>query len=74
MRHVIKIHISQIAQARGIKSAYALQKALDVPPSMAAKLWKGDFKMIGIDTINRLCNTLQCTPSDIFKHMPDKNP
>lgn len=55
-----------MAQKRGITTAYQLQKALDLPPAMAAKLWKGQFKMIGLDTLDNLCKTLKCKPHQIL--------
>lgn len=66
MRDKIKVNIANVAKRRGIKTAYQLQKALDLPPSQAAKLWKGEIKMIGIETIGRLCRVLKCRPDNIF--------
>jgi DNA-binding Xre family transcriptional regulator len=62
MAGMIKVQIAEVAQRRGITTAYQLQKALNIPPAMAAKLWKGDFKMIGLETIDRLCKALKCKP------------
>ena len=70
MPTMIKVQIAEVAQKRGITTAYQLQKALDVPPAMAAKLWKGQFKMIGLDTMDRLCKLLKCKPHQIFVFDP----
>ncbi len=71
MRSVITVQIAQVAAQRGIKTAYQLQKALNVPPAMAAKLWKGEFKMIGLETLNKLCVALSCEPHHILVFTPD---
>jgi DNA-binding Xre family transcriptional regulator len=71
MRNMIRINIAGVAQRRGIKTAYQLQQATGLPPSMAAKLWKGEFKMIGLETIDTLCRVLRCTPEKIFIYEKD---
>jgi DNA-binding Xre family transcriptional regulator len=71
MNGVITVKIAELAKKRGITTAYQLQKALDVPPAMAAKLWKGEFKMIGLETLNKLCNVLRCEPHQILAFKPD---
>jgi hypothetical protein len=39
---------------------------------MAAKWFKNDLKMIGIESLNSLCEALDCEPSDILKYTPSK--
>lgn len=70
---MIKIQIAEVAQAKGIKSAYGLQKALDISPTVAARLWKGDFDKIGIGTLDKLCETLKCQPSRLFQYVKNKS-
>lgn len=65
---MIKIQIAEVAQAKGINSAYGLQKALDISPTVAARLWKGDFDKIGIGTLDKLCETLNCQPSRLLRY------
>jgi excisionase family DNA binding protein len=69
---MIKIKIADIAERKGLTNAYGLQKALKCSPTMASKLWKGTFKQIGIETINRLCELLDCKPSDLIVFSSDK--
>ncbi len=61
-----KIKIAEIAVQHGFKNAYALQNALKCSPTMAARLWSGEFKQIGIETIEKLCELFQCSPNDLF--------
>jgi DNA-binding Xre family transcriptional regulator len=67
----MKIKIAEVGGKHGLKSAYALQKALDCSPTMASRLWKGNFKQIGIETIEKLCELFKCSPGDLFVYERD---
>ncbi len=69
---MIKISIREMAIKKGITTAYQLQKKMNLQPSMAAKWFKNDLKMIGIESLNSLCEALDCEPSDILKYTPSK--
>ncbi len=69
---MITIKIAVIAQTKGLTNAYALQKALNISPTMASRLWKGTFKQIATGTIDRLCDLLDCEPSDLIVYSSDK--
>ena len=66
-----KLTIREAAEKRGITSSYQLMKALDIPPGHASKLWKGEMRMIGLDTVDALCVALKCKPGDLIKYEPD---
>lgn len=68
---MIKVAIREQAEKRGITTAYQLQKATGVQPSMAAKWWKNDLEKIGIKTLDTLCKVLKCKPNDLLKYEPD---
>lgn len=40
--------------------------ALDLPPSMAARLWKGQFTRIDLETLNTLFSGLKCKTASAF--------
>jgi DNA-binding Xre family transcriptional regulator len=63
---MVKLRIKEIANSRGITTAYQLQKAAKLHPSHAARLWKGTLEMIGLKTIDSLCEALACEPSDLI--------
>ena len=71
VRHMITKHVKEIAEKRGIKNAHGLELALEVSPTAAAKLWKGQFEMIGLGTLDKLCRVLRCKPGDLLKYEPD---
>ena len=69
---MIAITIKERAEKCGITTAYQLQKAMDVSPTLAARLWGGDFDMIGVKTtLDRLCRVLKCQPDKLFRYLPD---
>jgi DNA-binding Xre family transcriptional regulator len=69
---MIERRVRELAEKRGYKTAYQLRIALGVSPSLAARLWKGDFEKIGISTLNRLCALLQCQPDKLLHYVPDE--
>ena len=64
--NVVTVRIKEVAQEKGLKTAYQLQKATGVQPSLAAKWYRNDLKSIGIETLDLLCRTLKCTPNDLL--------
>lgn len=71
MQTMITTRIKEIAEKRGITNAYQLQKATELPPSMAARLFRDEVDMIALRTLDRLCATLKCKPNDLLKYEPD---
>jgi DNA-binding Xre family transcriptional regulator len=68
---MIKPNIKQIAEKNGVTTAYQLQKLLGIQPSLAAKWYRNDLKMIGFDSLNTLCKAFNCLPSDLIIYTPD---
>lgn len=62
----VELRIREAAEARGITTAYQLQKRMNVPPGTAARLWRGEMRMIGLDTIDALCDAIGCEPADLI--------
>jgi DNA-binding Xre family transcriptional regulator len=69
---MIKVKIREVAEAKGITTAYRLQKALGVAPTVAANLWKAEFKQVSLTTLDKLCAVLKCQPNKILYHSPDE--
>jgi DNA-binding Xre family transcriptional regulator len=63
---MIKSHVQKVAKSVGITTAYQLQKALEVSPSVAASLWKDDFELISKTSLERLCRALDTTPAQLI--------
>lgn len=69
---MVELRIREAAEARGITTAYQLQKRMNVPPGTAARLWRGDMRMIGLDTIDALCEAIGCEPADLIVRVTDR--
>ena len=69
---MVTLRIREAAEERGITTAYQLQKAMEVQPGMAARLWRGELKMIGLDTLDRLCDAIGCELGDLLVRAPEK--
>jgi DNA-binding Xre family transcriptional regulator len=69
---MIELRIKEVAQKRGLTTAYQLQKMLGCPPSAAARLWRSDQKMVSLDTIDILCQVLECEPADLIVRVADR--
>ncbi len=67
MPHKITLTIREACEARGITTAYALQKALGCFPATAARLFKGEMRMISLDALEDLADALDCELSDLIR-------
>lgn len=70
---MIEIRLQEVCKKFNITNAYQFQKLTGFSPGMASRLWKGKWKSAYIDTLNTLCNLLDCTPSDILVFTKDKD-
>lgn len=58
--------INQLCAARGITTAYQLQKLLAVHPTVAARWFNDELESIDLTTVRRLCVFFECEPNDLF--------
>jgi DNA-binding Xre family transcriptional regulator len=68
---MVILRVRDVAEQQGITTAYQLQKLARLHPGHAAKLWKGQLEMIGLKTINTLCEALNCEPGELFSRVSD---
>lgn len=68
---MIVVAIREVAEERGLTTAYQLMKLAGVQPSVAAKWWSNEMGKIAIDTLNKLCTVLECMPNDLLRYVPD---
>jgi DNA-binding Xre family transcriptional regulator len=70
---MVKLRIKEVARdKKEVRTAYQLQKLMNVPPGTAARLWRANMKKIALSTIDALCEALSCEVSDIIVRVPDK--
>ena len=66
MKTIIRLTVSDAAKARGITTAYQLQKAMACMPATAARLFKGDVIKVEFATLAKVM--------DVLSRYPEKKP
>lgn len=67
---MIKVKIKEKAIENGIKNAHRLELAASLSPAAAGRLWKGEIEKISMETLDRLCRTLDCQIGELFVYEP----
>jgi DNA-binding Xre family transcriptional regulator len=62
-----RLRIKEVAEKKGITTAYQLQQALGVQATVAYRLWRGTSKLIALETIQTLCTKLKTTPNQLIE-------
>lgn len=62
----LSIQINARCKALGITTAYQLQKKASLTPPTAYRAFNDDVKQFTIETLEKLCAALECTPNDIL--------
>ena len=70
--HNVKINIRELANSKGIETAYQLQIAAGIAPSVAQNLFNERFSEISLKVMEKVCNALQCQPDELFTVTIDK--
>lgn len=61
----MKLNIKPLVDAKGL-NRNQLSKELKIGYQAACNLYDGNVQRIYFDTLENLCNVLDCTPNDIF--------
>ena len=62
----LKLAIREVAQKRGLKTAYQLQRKLNTYPGTASRFWKSEMRAISLDVLAELCNALECDVTELI--------
>ena len=65
----IKWRVKKLAETRGMNISQ-LAEASGMAYSSAIDYWHGRARRIDLATLERLCEALGATPSDIFEYLP----
>ncbi len=68
---MIKINLDRVLLDRKITSV-ALAAEIGITPANLSILKTGKAKGVRFETLNRLCEALQCQPGDILEYVPDQ--
>lgn len=61
----MKLNVKQILEKQG-KTPYWLSKVTGISNNNISNICNGETKSIRLDTIEKICQSLNCTPNDIF--------
>lgn len=68
---MITVKIKEKAEEKGIKNAHRLELAANLSPAAASRFWKSEIEKISMETLDKLCRTLECQPGDLFVFTDD---
>lgn len=60
-----KLNVKNLLDAKG-KTQYWLAKQTGISANNVNKIYNGETVNIRLDTINKLCEALECTPCELF--------
>jgi putative transcriptional regulator len=69
---MMKLQVKQVAEAKGIRSANQLSLKTGIPLASMYKIWRGDARMIALDTLEKICIALDVPAGLLFKIVPDE--
>lgn len=67
---MIELKVREVAERKGISNPLSLSKESGIAYANCHKIWNNQQKMIGLDTLDRLCEALGCEPGDILVRVP----
>jgi DNA-binding Xre family transcriptional regulator/biotin operon repressor len=70
---MIESKVKEIAASKGIRSSYGLQKALDIAPSNALRLWEGKVTRFSVEILDKLCETFAVSVGDLLVYRQGEN-
>ena len=59
---MMRLHVKEVAEAKGITSAKMLSERSNIPYASVHRIWNGSVTMLALDTIERLCRALNVQP------------
>ncbi|MFL6215899.1 MAG: helix-turn-helix domain-containing protein [Blastocatellia bacterium] len=67
---MVRLTVKEVALAKGIKNAAQLSEATEIPLASMYRIWNNTARMIGLDTLDKLCNFLDVPAGMLLAHTP----
>lgn len=71
---MLRMIVKDVAIRANIHNANALSEATGLPYETCRRLWGNTPAMVGIKTIEKLCDVLQVQPGQLFDYERDEKP
>jgi putative transcriptional regulator len=68
---MIRLKVFERMAQKGFKTRLALAEATGVHHNSLGKVVNGDVLALRFDTLNKLCEVLECQPGDLLEYVPD---
>ena len=70
---MIRISLREVLEKRDM-TMYQLGKITGIRPNTLSEWYhdRGDIKMVRLDTLNAICNALDCAVGELIEHVPDE--
>lgn len=62
----VKLRVRELAESKGITSAYQLKKALGINAENANHIWNGKTTRITFEMMARICSHFKVKPASLF--------
>jgi putative transcriptional regulator len=69
---MVELKVRELAEAKGITNPLTLSQVSGLAYATCHKMWNEQPMAIGLDTIDRLCEALDCEPGDLLVRTPSK--
>lgn len=69
---MVELRVREVAEAKGINNPLTLSQVSGLAYATCHKIWNDPPVMIGLDTIDRLCEALECEPGDLLARTASK--
>jgi putative transcriptional regulator len=63
--HIVKVKFEELLAAKG-KTIYAIAKETGIANNALAKIKKGTVTSISFAVLEKICESLDCTPNDLL--------
>ncbi|HEY6914354.1 MAG TPA: helix-turn-helix transcriptional regulator [Paludibacter sp.] len=70
---MLKVNILRVCEIRGIKKPLSFFKNHGFSPATATRMAGGYMNSFSLETVEKLCLALNCTPNDLLEWTPSKN-
>ena len=71
VRRMIQFRLDKLLEKRGW-TAYRLAKESGIHPSVLSKYVNNQVREISLETLNALCEALNCRAGDLIEYVPDR--
>jgi DNA-binding Xre family transcriptional regulator len=70
---MLKINILRVCQIRNIERPFSFFKNHGFSTSAATRIASGNLNGLALDSFEKVCLALNCTPNDLLEWVPSKN-